>query len=693
MTSIIKFTPLSGPCYLLQIDQFNCLLDCGWNEATTPDIPEDIIKNLDAVLITYPDPFHLGALPYLVGKCGLTCPIYATRPVNLMGRMFMSDLLLSRLNGEEFDLFTDEHIEKAFDKITNLSYNQCLQLTGKGHGLSIVPLRAGHMLGGTIWKIIKDEEDIIYAVDFNHTKEQHLDRCVLDGVSRPSLLITDASNASYIQKKQSKRDDDIKKTILETLRGGGNILIAADTAGRVLELSLFLDNLWSKPEFSAYSLAMVSNVANKVIDIARSTIEWMSARFIKTFEEKRDSPFRFKHLQLKQNLQDLALLPQPMVVLGTQPDLECGFARDLFTLWCTDEKNCIIFTERSSPGTLAHHVLSKPKQIELEIRQRVELKEEEIARELAMVAVNNNKCQSPDSSEDESDLMADGRMGTGVYFFKQSKRKQYMFPAPVEQRIKFDDYGEIIKPEDFILFTAITDDNNDEQSEEIEEAPHVKPTKCVKINQTLELNAKIYFFDYEGRADGESVKNLISKIRPRRLILVRGTEQESLKLKKLCEANVGDKVFVPQKGVPEDVTTENHIYQVTLSDALMSSIDFVRAYNGVDLAWIDVEAKPSEEKSQLKSVATVELLPSLDALPAEQIPLHNAIFVNELKLSDFKQILMNNNIQAEFSGGVLYCEEKVAIRRRESGKIHLEGTLCPEYFKIRQLLYAQYVIL
>ena len=44
---------------------------------------------------------------------------------------------------------------------------------GKGHGLQITPLPAGHMIGGTMWKIVKDgEEEIVYAVDFNHKKER-----------------------------------------------------------------------------------------------------------------------------------------------------------------------------------------------------------------------------------------------------------------------------------------------------------------------------------------------------------------------------------------------------------------------------------------------------------------------------------------------------------------------------------------
>lgn len=48
---------------------------------------------------------------------------------------------------------------------------------------------------------------------------------------------------------------------------------------------------------------------------------------------------------------------------------------------------------------------------------------------------------------------------------------------------------------------------------------------------------------------------------------------------------------------------------------------------------------------------------------SSQIPGHATIFVNELKLSDFKQVLLRNGVQAEFSGGVLYCNGIVAVRR------------------------------
>jgi len=54
------------------------------------------VHQVDAVLLSHPDPLHLGALPYAVGKLGLNCAIFATIPVYKMGQMFMYDLFQVR---------------------------------------------------------------------------------------------------------------------------------------------------------------------------------------------------------------------------------------------------------------------------------------------------------------------------------------------------------------------------------------------------------------------------------------------------------------------------------------------------------------------------------------------------------------------------------------------------------------------
>ena len=99
-------------------------MDCGWDPKFSTNITEELKKHvhkIDAVLLSYPDNLHLGALPYAVGKLGLSCPIFATVPVYKMGQMFLYDLYQSRHNMEDFDLFTLDEVDRAFDMITQAS--------------------------------------------------------------------------------------------------------------------------------------------------------------------------------------------------------------------------------------------------------------------------------------------------------------------------------------------------------------------------------------------------------------------------------------------------------------------------------------------------------------------------------------------------------------------------------------------
>ena len=51
--------------------------------------------------------------------------------------------------------------------------------------MAITPVSAGHMIGGAMWKIVKEgEEDIVYAVDVNHKKERHLNGADVEKISR-----------------------------------------------------------------------------------------------------------------------------------------------------------------------------------------------------------------------------------------------------------------------------------------------------------------------------------------------------------------------------------------------------------------------------------------------------------------------------------------------------------------------------
>ncbi|XP_044746186.1 probable cleavage and polyadenylation specificity factor subunit 2 [Coccinella septempunctata] len=734
MTSIIKVQALSGvmdespPCYILQVDDVRILLDCGWNEKFNPDFIKElkrVVHTIDAVLISYPDISHLGALPYAIGKLGLNCPIYATIPVYKMGQMFLYDLYQSHFNMEDFDIFSLDDVDATFEKMIQLKYNQSVPLKGKGYGLTITPLPAGHMIGGTIWKIMKSgEEDIIYANDFNHKKERHLNGCELEKLQRPSLLLIDAFNANYQQARRRARDEKLMTNILQTLRNNGNVLIAVDTAGRVLELAHMLDQLWRNKESGllAYSLALLNNVSYNVVEFAKSQIEWMSDKLMRSFEGARNNPFQFKHLQLCHTLQELSRVPNPKVVLASSPDMESGYSRELFLQWCSNPNNSVIITTRTSPGTLARDLIDNGgngRTIDLEIKRRVRLEGTELEEYLKTQKINGKDNVKQDSESDSDDdiemsvitkgrhdivIKQEGHVSGG--FFKVTKKQYPMYPFQ-EEKIKCDDYGEIIKPEDYMLadINPEGEDNKEnivikKEEDVIIETPEF-PTKCINLSRTVQVNCQVQYIDFEGRSDGESLMKIMSQLKPRRVIVIRGDEESTLSMKNHCET-LESRVFTPAKGEIVDCTTETHIYQVRLTDALVSQLNFQKASKETEVAWIDAQIVKRESQSDAKRMTLDNEPMEVDEEESQILTLepisskdyHDTVFINELKLSEFKQVLSKCSITSEFSGGVLWCcNGTIAVRRVESGRVILEGCISEDYYKVREILYEQFAIL
>ncbi|KAL0869390.1 hypothetical protein ABMA27_007630 [Loxostege sticticalis] len=728
MTSIIKLHCLSGagdespPCYVLQIDEFKFLLDCGWDEKFDMDFIKELkrhINSIDAVLISHSDPLHLGALPYAVGKLGLNCPIYATLPIYKMGQMFMYDLYQAHRNVSEFDLFTLDDVDAAFDRIVQLKYNQSVDMKGKGLGLRITPLPAGHSLGGTVWRIAAPgEEDIVYAPDFNHKKERHLNGCEIERLMRPSLMLLGAMNADYVQQRRRLRDEKLMTTILTTLRGGGCVLVCSDTAGRVLELAHMLDQLWRNKDSGlvAYSLLLLSNVSYNVVEFAKSQIEWMSDKLTRAFEGARSNPFALRHLQLCHSVAEVTRTPGPKVVLASFPDLEAGFARDLFLLWAPHPQNSIVLTARTSPGTLARDLIENggERTIELTVRRRVRLEGAELEEFLQQQRLKVNNTVKEETAGISSDSDSDGELEMWVVTgrhdipvrhdtrptgcFKSNKRHHAMYPFH-EERSRADDYGEVIKPEDYRLAEIVDAEGEirdvppapppkQEPEEEITEIP----SKCVTSVREVAIKANVQYIELEGRCDGESLLRVVAQAKPRALVGLRAQDRALATLSKHCQAEGIEKVFTPQRGDVIDATTESHIYQVKLTDSLMSDIVWRKA-GDAELAWLSavVAARPHQRETDATAEDTSsDVVMSLE--PAAGVA-HAASFINSVRLSELRAAIAKLGLSAEFSGGALeLCNGTLAIRRLENGRVALEGVLSEEYYKVRELLYDQFAI-
>ncbi|KAF9195029.1 cleavage and polyadenylation specificity factor subunit 2 [Haplosporangium sp. Z 767] len=530
-SNYIRFTALSGAksesalCYLLEIDEAKILLDCGWNDAFNVDDLKQlkrIAKDVDACLLSHSTLHHLGALAYAKSYLGLRAQTYATVPVMDMGRLSLYDIWQSKRATEDFTTFNLEDIDQAFEAITCLRYQQPTVLTGKCKGITITAFSAGHTVGGTVWKISKDTESILYAVDYNHRKDKHLNGTVLlqaDGTSpqdfqRPSLMITDAFNAGQIlQPSRLARDKALLESTIATINSGGSVLLPTDSSTRVLELAYMLDSYWLANRVR-YPLILLTNFSYRTAHFATSMMEWMGDTVRSQLTDTRENPFQFKYLRLCQRLSDLEKYPGPKVVLASNLSMETGFARELFLKleWSQNPLNTLILTERALPGELARYLYDEWRSgvgelssnqvgdevqldhvLRMKIDRKVLLEGKELADFLAaqearqereraeaeLLKRNRTLLEEENDSEDEEgsvdgdtnfliemDTLLSKSGSHDVYMkdatksggFFKQTQSYRMFPY-VERRKKIDDYGESIVVEHFLSASSSAPDS------------------------------------------------------------------------------------------------------------------------------------------------------------------------------------------------------------------------------------------
>jgi len=734
MPAIIRFTPYSGVkdeepyCYLLEIDGFRILLDCGWFDFFDTKALEPlrrVAKTIDAILISHPDMKHLGAIPYAYAKLGLTCPVYATLPVFDMGKIFVVDAYLNRARREDFDLYTMADITAAFDekRWVTLKYSQRHQFVGKGSGITITPYQAGHMIGGSIWYITKDTDEIMYAVNYNNIKDRHLKETAMLNFKMPSLLITDAYNASTVQEKRKQRDQALMETISDALYKRGNVLIPADSAGRVLELAFFLEQNWklNMKNFKTlgFKLVLFARKYFNPIHYAQKMTEWMSDD-ASVFADSQKSPFEFENLEFCTELADLEKYRDPIVVLASSDSLETGPSRDIFAKWAGNEKNVVIFVTRGPPNSLTRKLVDnlKTDHIHLQLKKKIPLEGSELA-EYNYKKMKENIIQKKasfvedDSSSDEEDkdmdieplantsgyrydiLLTDAAATGG--FFKQSKHHP-MFPV-VEHRFKSDEYGEIIQPDDFVMASVpeVSEaDKNKKDRMEMEEILPDIPSKCLVEEVDLTIKCTMKYIDFEGLADGRSIKEYLKLVAAKKMLIVGGSESATKSLYEAAIANataaaagrdstkstqVEGSIYVPNRFESIDASSTTNIFRVKMTDELVSSIKMSK-HGDYELGYVNSLMKVEDDNDIL-----------LEPLPLASANDRSPLFIGEVSLAQFKSLLQKEGHQADFASGVLICDNEVAIRKTATGKVTIEGGLTENYFKIRDLLYQQYAIL
>lgn len=211
------------------------------------------------------------------------------------------------------------------------------------------------------------------------------------------------------------------------------------------------------------------------------------------------------------------------------------------------------------------------------------------------------------------------------YQVQGKKGREKIFPY-VAKRRRADDFGDIIRPEDYIRADeedqiageALRNTNSkkenavgqkrrwddairhgdgggkrrkpegqnangrgdDEASEsEAEEEETIEgPTKAIVSTQVLRLRCRIAYVDFSGLHDRRTIQMLVPMIKPRKLIFIAGEADETLSLAEDCRKalNAGSStvvdVFAPTVGMVIDASVDTNAWSVKLSKEMVKKL-------------------------------------------------------------------------------------------------------------------------
>jgi cleavage and polyadenylation specificity factor subunit 2 len=216
----------------------------------------------------------------------------------------------------------------------------------------------------------------------------------------------------------------------------------------------------------------------------------------------------------------------------------------------------------------------------------------------------------------------------------------------------------------------------------------------------LTVNSNVVYIDFEGRSEAKSIKNIISQVAPRKLILVHGSSKDTDHLAHHCyeHQSLTNDIYAPSIGQCLDVSSATNLFKITLTDPLVTSLNIAK-FGDYELSYISGVVKrekiptvPDENDENVEDLENAEDKLVLDVAPSESIRFHKPVMIGDLKLSEFRTLLLSRGFSAEFVSGALIVNGRVIVRK-DGRNLKLEGGINADYFSVRRLLYEFHAII
>ncbi len=267
---------VTGSKYLLEIDDFKLLIDCGLFQGLnvkSRNWEKFPIKasEIDAVVLTHAHLDHSGYLPRLF-KEGYTGPVYCTKPTSELLELLLKDS--AKLQEEElqfakrkgysihknpsalYDIFD---VEKVLPALRGYYYGTLIKIAPR---IKIKFSNASHILGAAIVEIFLEgslqKKNIVFSGDLGRYNDPLL--YPPESIRKTDILFIEST---YGDRKNPviSPEDDIADVINTAIKRKGCVLIPAFSIGRTQNVLFYIRELYRKNKIPQVPLYMDSPMA------------------------------------------------------------------------------------------------------------------------------------------------------------------------------------------------------------------------------------------------------------------------------------------------------------------------------------------------------------------------------------------------------------------------------------------------
>ena len=327
------------------------------------------IEEIDLLLVTHFHLDHVAALPYFLFRTGFRGRVFMTHSTKAIYRLMLADFARVGKAATEEQIFTEQELQRSMDKIEVIDYHQEVEVAG----IRFWCYAAGHVLGAAMFMIDIAGVRFLYTGDYNREEDRHLRGAEMPSVP-PDIICVESTYGVQTHLPRFEREKLFTETIAAALQGGGRVLCPVFALGRTQELLLLLEEFWAAhPELHCFPIYYASPLAKRCMSVYQTYVNQMNKQI--QAKVARGNPFVFKHIENLKGLSDFERLDSgPCVVFASPGMLQSGFSRQLFDRWCQNPKNACVIPGYCPEGTLAKHILTEPKEVQLLSGQVVPLR-------------------------------------------------------------------------------------------------------------------------------------------------------------------------------------------------------------------------------------------------------------------------------------------------------------------------------